>query len=492
MSDEHTGGMVALIPRDDFAASLAVPGGDAADELHLTLAYLGDDVTEMDADDRVKVVAAAGSAAAQIAPLQARVMGHATFNPDGHDGREPCAVYLVGDSPVLSPLRSALVPFIEAEQHEPFLPHITGGYGVPASGLVYTGPVVFDRLRVAMADQYLDFPLGDSDEEIKALMDDLESKGTMPPGLAERFKKKGGKSGGDKGGTADAGINNIGDLAKAVKAYKAAKPDAKPELWKKIKAAATKLKAPKMLAGLSAPPPAKGNASEKALFDAVALEYKVTSEDPRAAKLRQWWAHDPKALALWKPGAPGDFKRLVGALRKHTPITSPEVLKGLAANIHHLALGAWPGQEGRKDAFDWLDLEVKVGALELESKAHGAELPDMVAQYKATRSALSGALDDPEDLLDGGADEASEADDNPGDNLPGGGEDEMSQEDVYADGLADDIQWHLEGDGGLEGPDDLDSPEQLGETSEEDDEDESVLNEVDDIFSLVDTRAPRG
>ena len=40
---EHTGGMLALVP--DNADALAVEGGDPAGELHLTLLYLGDDVT---------------------------------------------------------------------------------------------------------------------------------------------------------------------------------------------------------------------------------------------------------------------------------------------------------------------------------------------------------------------------------------------------------------------------------------------------------------
>lgn len=492
MADEHTGGMVALIPRDADAQALTVSGGEPVEELHLTLTYLGDDVTTWGAAEMAQVVSTAGSAAMQLAQVSARVMGHGLFNPDRHMDREPCAVYLVGDSAVLSPLRATLAAFAAVEQHEPYIPHITAGFGLSVTKLSYAGPVVFDRLRVALAEQVIDFPLGDP-EEIKNIMSDVEIKGKMPAGLAEKFKKKGnGKPSDDKGGTADAGINNIGDLAKAVKAYKSAKADAKPELWKKIKAAASKLKATKMLEGLTPP---SDNASEKAMFEAIELEYKVTSNNPNAVKLRTWWAKNPKGRALWKPGAPGDFNRLVKALRKHTPIKNPKILKGLAANIHHLALGAWPGREGRKEAFDWLDgVEVK--------SADKAEIPvdgeALMRQYKAVRSELDEVIDD--DEVDEEPAEEDETSEEPADDVEpedeGSGDAGVTPEEAYAEGLADDIDWTLEGDGSLESdeveleeelpevPDveELDSPDELGETSEDD---EDPDEEIDDIFALT-------
>src|SRR4051812_8025032 len=479
MDDENTSGMIALIPRADDAAALVVPGGEPVEEMHLTLTYLGNDVTTWSAAEQTQALNAAGAAASQLAAVQARIMAHALFNPDAHEGRSPCAVYLVSDSAVLAPLRNVLAQFAAAEQHEPFIPHVTAGYGVPIGKLSFVGPIVFDRLRVALGGQVMDYPLGDP-EEIKRLMTYVESKGKMPSGLAEKFKKKGpGKASDDKGATADAGINNIGDLAKAVKTYKAAKADQQATMWPKIQAAAKKLNAAKMVAGLTKPK--ADNASEKKMFEAVALEYKVTSPDPRAAKLRQWWARDPKAVAMWKPGVPGDFKRLVRALRKHTPIKDARIIKGLAANIHHLALGEWPGREGRKEAFDWLDTDV------LESKALGAEMDtsgaDLFAQYKAVRAELSSALGEDDDEPD----TAEEASQDPGD-------DGVSPEEAYAEGLADDIDWTIEGDGTLEDPeaDDLDSPSELGETSEdEDDEDADDLSEVDDIFNLVTSAPPK-
>lgn len=481
MTEEHTGGMIALIPRAEDAAKMVVPGGDPVEEMHLTLTYLGDDVTTWDAGRLAAAAGAAGSAAAQIAAVSARVMGHGVFNPDGHADREPCAVYLVGDSAVLSPLRAALVPFAEHEQHEPFIPHVTAGFGVPVTKLSFTGDLVFDRLRVALGPQVLDFPLGDP-EEIKKLMStmDTETKGKMPPQFAKNAAaKKAGASKDDKGGTDDKGINNIGDLAAAVKRYKAAKPDAKAEMWPKLSAAAKKLKAPNMIKGL-APSGGGDNGSEKKLFEALELEFKVTSEDPRAVKMRRWWALSTKGRAYWKPGVPGDFKRLVRAIKEHTDMPA-RMIKGFAANVHHLALGAWPGREGRKEAFDWLDM------LETKGLATGeisGDHEELFAQYKAARAALDEALGDDEE--DDEPDTVGEAT-----GTSAAGDDGESPEDVYDNAMDADIDWNIEGDGTLEDPDadgdnDLDSPSELGENSVADDEedpDDAALDELEDIFS---------
>lgn len=484
MTEEHTGGMIALIPRAEDIANMVVAGGTPAEEMHLTLTYLGDDVTSWDAGRLAAAAGAAGSAAAQIAAVTARVMGHGVFNPDGHEDRQPCAVYLVGDSAVLSPLRAALVPFAEHEQHEPFHAHVTAGFGVPIGKLSFTGPVVFDHLRVALGPQVLDFPLGDP-EEIKRLMStmDTETKGKLPPQFAKNAAaKKAGAGKDDKGGTADKGINNIGDLAAAVKRYKSAKDDAKAEMWPKISAAAKKLNATKMIAGLAPKGGGKDNGSEKKLFEALELEFKVTSEDPRAVKMRRWWALSTKGRGYWKPGVPGDFKRLVRAIKEHTDMPA-RMIKGFAANVHHLALGQWPGREGRKEAFDWLDL------IETKGLATGeidGTTDELFAQYKAARAALDEALsDDEEDDPDADVETM-------GDAVDAGvrGDDGESPEEVYEDAIDTGIDWNLEGDGTLEDPDgdELDSPSEPGENSEaaeeDEDPDDEALAELDDIFSV--------
>jgi 2'-5' RNA ligase len=163
--DAFGGGMIALVPDEASAVKLAVQGGEDLDELHLTLTYLGPDIEQVDEAQRRRIVDAAGRLAEATAPVQARIFGHATFNPDGHDDREPCAVYLIGDTDALGPLKDQLDRYASAEQHEPYYPHVTGGYGLTAADLTYTGSVTFNVLRVAMGEANIIIPLTGGEEE---------------------------------------------------------------------------------------------------------------------------------------------------------------------------------------------------------------------------------------------------------------------------------------------------------------------------------------
>lgn len=56
-------------------------------------------------------------------------------------------------------------------------------------------------------------------------------------------------------------------------------------------------------------------------------------------RLMRYWAHGVGAAKIgW--GVDGDFDRCVLHLSKYV---SPGVVKGLCANLHHRATGAWPG-----------------------------------------------------------------------------------------------------------------------------------------------------
>jgi hypothetical protein len=200
----HTGGMVALIPTDPGV--LAVEGGDPVEELHLTLAYLGDDVTDWESEMveaahavvreatdfqamRAREVADAvrrgeeppatpqGAAeerallAGQRGPVTLSVFSHAVFNPNGDNGHDPATVYLMDGSGdradvdgmadyIQYRMRDQLGDVTFPEQHRPYVPHVTAGYGVDPKALTYTGPVTFDRMRLALGDQVTDYPLG--------------------------------------------------------------------------------------------------------------------------------------------------------------------------------------------------------------------------------------------------------------------------------------------------------------------------------------------
>ena len=56
-------------------------------------------------------------------------------------------------------------------------------------------------------------------------------------------------------------------------------------------------------------------------------------------RLMRYWANGVGAAKIgW--GTDGDFDRCVLHLSKYV---SPGVVKGLCANLHHRATGAWPG-----------------------------------------------------------------------------------------------------------------------------------------------------
>lgn len=223
---EHTGGMVALIPTTKDAAKLAVDGGDPAEQLHLTLAYLGDDVTDWDdeivaavhevarkltdpaavEDDDDQPVPADGHdyrGPGQRDPLTLTVFSHSHFNPNGGpDDQEPCMVYQFsgdGDLNTVESLHSEVYHGVKdaigevnfPEQHARFTPHVTAGYNLPPDALSYTGPVTFDRLRVALADEVTDYPLGGGTmDEVTAAVARTKS-GSVSAEAREKAKKDG-------------------------------------------------------------------------------------------------------------------------------------------------------------------------------------------------------------------------------------------------------------------------------------------------------------
>ncbi|MGW4718266.1 2'-5' RNA ligase family protein [Nocardia sp. NPDC004260] len=158
---EHTGAMIALVPAAEDAARLAVEGGEDVDELHVTLAYLGEAVewTPEQIDD----VHTAVAELAPSGPMLGEVWGHAAFNPNSPD-KDPCAVYLVGADGLADFRQAVLGAALDSggpvpEQHDTFVPHVTAGYGLPVADLSETGPIRFDRIRVAFAGKYEDIPL---------------------------------------------------------------------------------------------------------------------------------------------------------------------------------------------------------------------------------------------------------------------------------------------------------------------------------------------
>lgn len=169
---EHTGAMVALRMTDDDAARLAVDGGEPAEELHLTLMYLGE-AADINAASRQAIVdsltalaAEWHSAAAGELELAGDVFAISAFNPANPD-KQPCVVLGVSGEQVAAAhqqvsdaVKSVYGP---PAQHLPFVPHVTLAYtddlGLVGQLADRTGPVSFDRLRIAFAGANHDIPL---------------------------------------------------------------------------------------------------------------------------------------------------------------------------------------------------------------------------------------------------------------------------------------------------------------------------------------------
>lgn len=387
MADDsgHTGGMIALIPRAKDVDQLTVPGGEKAGDLHLTLAYLGDDVADMSNELRNVIVSRAAAIAASLPVVEARVFGHAVFNPDGYEGFEPCSVYLVSDSPAVDMIREAVMdeipPDIRALQHLPFIAHITAKYGLKK--LNFTGDIAFDRLSVAMGDETYDFPIGESVDEKSLDRYKVEAKRVH---VSEELNVKSLRVAIARYGTLSVGARRGARPALVRAAQQLGVTSLLPDGWLQGKAATAEL--------------------------GDLIQAKVMSPDPNAAKLREYWAHG-EGRKKWRPGTPGDFKRLRRHLAKY--VQNPTVLDGLTANIHKLATGEWPGphaHEGKKDAM------AIITADELKAAALLAD-PDADIDFDALDLGESDEDDDEIDAVD----------------------------DVYEQSLVDEVEWDMDAHG---------------------------------------------
>jgi 2'-5' RNA ligase len=172
------GAMIALMPTPDDAARLAIEGGEAAEQLHLTLRYLGNGA-DFSEEARQAVIDAVTDVLPHYAsgPVAAKAFGAAHWNGNSD---EPCWVWSVGDDPdtpgTLGMLHGAIAMALEEglaegvdhpelpQQHTPYVPHICAAYSDELDLIIALeerlGPVTFDRVRVAFAGDHTDVPLG--------------------------------------------------------------------------------------------------------------------------------------------------------------------------------------------------------------------------------------------------------------------------------------------------------------------------------------------
>jgi hypothetical protein len=153
-----TGVMVAFYLQPSVAADVALDGGEPADDLHVTLAFLGDSADLPDPGALQTVVA---GWAAQVAPLAGEISGVGLFTA----GDGP-VTYLSLDLPSLPKTRQSLIDALVAAGQpvsfgHGFTPHVTLAYddrvddGRPAAG----EPIAFDSVAVVIGGDRTDYPL---------------------------------------------------------------------------------------------------------------------------------------------------------------------------------------------------------------------------------------------------------------------------------------------------------------------------------------------
>lgn len=173
-----SGAMIALMPTPEDAERLAIEGGEPANELHLTLWFLGD-AAPWTEDQRNELIGLIRARAASLSgPVHAYAFGVNNWNPGSED---PVWVWAIGDDrdatdedASLHEARNMLaIDALESTherpetptQHSPWVAHTTGAYSSDSWPLEpmteRLGPITFDRILVAFAGDYTDIPLGE-------------------------------------------------------------------------------------------------------------------------------------------------------------------------------------------------------------------------------------------------------------------------------------------------------------------------------------------
>lgn len=152
-------GMIALLPAE--AGGLDV-GGEPVDELHLTLAYLGDEAASLPEVEQQSIIATVSRMAEARQPIDGDLFARAEFNAGSTD-QQQCAVWLVNGKELGAlhdDLLAALGDRVPPSDYGTWVPHITAGYDMAADRLPVGVQVTFDRVRIAFGGVYTDVPLG--------------------------------------------------------------------------------------------------------------------------------------------------------------------------------------------------------------------------------------------------------------------------------------------------------------------------------------------
>lgn len=178
----HTGAMIALVPTVEDATRLAVDGGEDADQLHVTLMYLGE-AAMLPSEVCDSLVRAVERVTAELPTVTGKIFSVNVFNPTpggsivAAGGSEPCVTWSL-EGELLTNAHKLVTPTVREvfasymlephQQHDPWIPHITAAYIADDDEVDLTpftnmlGPVTFDRVRLAFGDNVVDIPLGNN------------------------------------------------------------------------------------------------------------------------------------------------------------------------------------------------------------------------------------------------------------------------------------------------------------------------------------------
>lgn len=163
-SDGHSGTMIALYLPTAIAKKVALPGGEPASSMHITLAYLGKGLSDL---EKRRVAAVTQQLAESCATIKARLGGVGRFSAsETSEGRD--VVYISVDSPDITDLRPHLVKMLSAVDIKPnqehgFVPHVTLMYIDQAKRTPIERfepiDVTFTELSLSIADKTTAVPL---------------------------------------------------------------------------------------------------------------------------------------------------------------------------------------------------------------------------------------------------------------------------------------------------------------------------------------------
>lgn len=162
----HTGVMLAFYLPPEIAQALAIPGGEKPEDLHLTLAFLGDS-TELEPATQGAIQDAIEQFCAQATPIGGEISGVGLFiGGDGDGDSDP--FYASFDAPALVQFRSVLLNClsqrgVSVAMSHGFTPHITLAYLPKGAALPQIKlpklPVTLQVLSFCWGDTRLDYDL---------------------------------------------------------------------------------------------------------------------------------------------------------------------------------------------------------------------------------------------------------------------------------------------------------------------------------------------